>query len=330
MAHNITELDLGFVTGGKTWHGRPEYSVVESIGIEDAIKCVDYPVKKLKTYLGTEYGSGESGGHCIARMDTERPTVLAANIGDRYTLIDRKALVNQFDECLLAAYPQLKIAGVGTLGGGRTFWMQFLAERYGVKGDKSDHELRLCFAESYGWAAYNVFCSHVRIVCDNTLRYARDEAIAQGMFAKLRHTAGAGAKINAKAEEFAKLHMLLQKDVEALEYLAGCEANSTTLGDFLDEVLPEPQPAPGEDMPPARSLRTWADARNVVKSNWEHGPETMDTSVAFSRYGLLQAYTDYIDHDSYSRSPYDRWMDSLNGQRAKDKAEAMQWLLQTA
>lgn len=330
MAHKITKLDLGYVTGGETWHGCPEYHVVESIGIEDAVRCVDYPVQKLPTYLGGEYGGAATGGHCIARMDTERPTVLAPNIGDRYAVMDRKELVGTFGERLLAAFPQLKIAGAGTLSAGQTFWMQFLAERYGVKGDRSDHELRLCYAETYGQTAHQIFCSHVRIVCDNTLRWAKEDALANGMFAKCRHTASAALKINATSEEFAELHMRLAKDIAAMEYLAGQPADGQMVSAFLQEVLPKPKAAPGEKEPSARAMNTWTAATATVKENFETGTATMDTATAFSAYGLLQAFTDYIDHDSYSRSPYDRWMDAQSGQRAAQKAEAVDWLLQHA
>lgn len=329
MAHNITKLDIGFVTGGATWHGRPEYRVVENIGIDDVLKCVDYPVEKLPTYLGTEFGGEATGGHCIARMDTPRPTVLAPNIGDRYAVLDRKALVNQFDECLLAVFPQLKIAGCGTLSSGRTFWMQFLAERYGIKGDKSDHELRLCYSETYGWTAHEVYCSHVRIVCDNTLRMAKSEAVAAGLFQKLRHTAGAAVKINATAEEFAELHLQLERDRAMMEYLAGEPATDATVKEFLAEMLPEPKPAPGEKEPSTKAMNRWKESVSAVWDKWNIGPESMESETAHSRYGILQSWTDYVDHDSYSRSPYDRWMDAQNGQRAASKQRAVEWLLQT-
>ena len=116
MAHNITELDLGYVTGGRTWHGRPEYHVTDAIGIADAVKCVDYPVKKLQAR--TQEGHPISGGYYAARTDTFPPRVLAPNLGERYDILDRKIILNTFEEFLLCNFPDLKIAGVGTLSAG--------------------------------------------------------------------------------------------------------------------------------------------------------------------------------------------------------------------
>lgn len=326
MAHNITELDMGFVTGGRTWHGLPQYKVCEAIGMLDARKCVDYAVRKLPAH--TIEGRAIPGGFYAARTDTTPPTVLAPNLGDRYEIIDRRRILDTFDEFLLAEFPQLKVAGVGTLSAGRTFWIQFVAEKYHVRGDHSDHELRLCYSETYGWTAHEVYCSHVRIVCDNTRRMARSEAIAAGMFEKCRHTKSAACKINATAEAFAELHMELQKDVEAMEYLAGEQCDGETLDAFLDEFIPLPKEKEGKRM--GRALNAAQNGRKAVVRNFESGRDTMESGTATSLYGLLQAYTDYADHDSYSRSPYDRWMDAQAGQRAERKQKATDWLLQRA
>lgn len=328
MAHNITELDLGYVTGGRTWHGRPEYHEVDAIGMAEAVRCVDYPVKKLPAQ--TVDGRIVDGGYYAARMDTDPHTVLAPNLGERYEIIDRRKILNTFDEYLLAEFPQLKIAGVGSLSAGRTFWIQFLAERYNVRGDQSDHELRLCYSETYGWTAHQVFCSHVRIVCDNTLRFAKQDALANDMFTKCRHTKSADMKINATAEAFAELHMGLKKDVEAMEYLAGCPVDRRLMEAFLDEFIPyPPEPKKGEK-PNKRAFNAASEGRRLVKGIFEGERDTMDAVAATSRYALLNAYTDWVDHESTSRSPYDRWMDAQSGNRAERKAEAFDWLLHTA
>jgi len=323
VAHNITELDLGYVTGGATWHGRPEYHVVEAIGMTDALRCVDYPVKKLAAY--SKDGLPVPGGFYAARTDTDPPTILAPNLSCRYEITDRREILNTFDENLLALFPQLRIAGVGTLSAGRTFWVQFLAGRYNVRGDESDHELRLCYAETYGLTAHEIFCSQVRIVCDNTLRYARGDAIASKMFAKVRHTPRADVKIDAAAEALAELEMGLRREVTALEHLAACPVDSAAKRAFLEEFFPKPDADGGE--PSARATNRWEADREAFAVAFERGRESMNAKTARSKYGLLQAFTDWADHDSYSRSRYDRWLDAQSGHRAAKKAEALQWLL---
>ena len=325
MAHNITELDLGYVTGGKTWHGRPEYHEVETISMADAIKCVDYPVRKLQAR--TQEGHPISGGFYAARMDTFPPMVLAPNLGERYDILDRKVILNTFEEFLLCNFPDLRIAGVGTLSAGRTFWIQFTAAKYNVKGDESDHELRLSYSETFGLTAHEIYATHVRIVCDNTLRSARNDAAAKGLLEKCRHTAGAEFAINMATETFAELHLGLKKDLEAMRYLAGEPVFPSTVRNFLDTFIPIPvDPLPGQPSNKRSQERAKQD-RETVLTLWEKERESMNAKTAQSKYGLLEAFTDWADHHSYSRSPYDRWLDGLNGDRAVKKTEAMQWLL---
>lgn len=328
MAHCITENDLGYVTGGKTWHGRPEYHVTDAIGIADAIKCVDYPVKKLQAR--TQEGHLIPGGYYAARTDTFPPLVLAPNLGERYDILDRKVILNTFAEFLLANFPDLKIAGVGTLSAGRTFWIQFTAAKYNVKGDESDHELRLSYSETFGLTAHEIYATHVRIQCDNTLRSARNDAAAKGLLEKCRHTAGAELAINMAAETFAELHLGLKKDVQAMQYLAGQPVFPSTMRRFLDTFIPIPEESKEGERSNAMSRNRAIRDRGTVEALWEKERESMTGKVAQSRYGLLEAYTDWADHHSYSRSPYDRWLDGLNGDRAARKADAMNWLLQAA
>lgn len=328
MAHCITLNDLGYVTGGKTWHGMPQYHVVESVGIDDAIRCVDYPVQKLQAR--TQEGHPIPGGYYAARTDTFPPMVLAPNLGERYDILDRKVILHTFEEFLLCNFPDLKIAGVGTLSAGRTFWIQFMAAKYNVKGDESDHELRLSYSESFGITAHEIYATHVRIVCDNTLRSARNAAVARGLLEKCKHTAGAELAINMAAENFAELHLGLKKDVAAMQYLAGMPVFPSTMRNFLDTFIPIPaDPPPGQPSNKRSQERAKQD-RETVLTLWEKERDSMNAKTAQSRYGLLEAYTDWSDHHSYSRSPYDRWLDGLNGERAKSKAEAMNWLLQAA
>lgn len=328
MAHNITALDKGYVTGGRTWHGRPEYHVVESISLADAFSTVDCPVQKLQAR--TQEGHPIPGGNYIARTDTFPPTVLAPNIGDRYELTDRRQILHTFGEWLLASFPDLAISGVGTLSAGRTFWLQMTAARYNVRGDHSDHELRLCYSETYGATAHEVFCSHLRVVCDNTLQMARGEAIAGRMMAKCRHTKNAEVAINSVAEDFAQLHLGLRRDIKAMEALANMPVFPSTVRAFLDKFVPIPaDPLPGQPSNKRSQDRARQDRENVL-ALWEKERDSMTPKTAQSRYGLLESFTDFQDHLSYSRSPYDRWLDGLNGERANRKAEAMQWLLQAA
>jgi hypothetical protein len=326
MSHGITELDKGYVHG-KTWHGRPEYIQVpdeQEITTANIGECWDFPIEVVPTFTDAEHGSVNTGGFAAIRMDTNPPHVLAPNLGGRFTVMPRMRMLSVISENLLAEFPQLKIAGGGTLDSGAGAWLQFVAERYGVKGDDSDHELRLCYAENLGKTTHEVFCSHIRIECQNTLRAAWGDALARGMFAKHRHTRGAEAKIHATADLFAELHLGLERERADFDLLAATPLTGEKKAKFLDLVLPIP-PEKDENGKEASSTR----ARNAAikaREDWEivfaEQRNSMTLATSDSLYGALQAYTNWSDHKSYSRNPFDRAEDALYGKRSLLKVSA--------
>lgn len=328
MATFVSKLDKGFVTGGHMWFPEPQYSLVPSITMQDAYSTVDFPIAKMQSL--TAEGHPIDGSWYLARSDTFPPTVVAGNIGARFEVTDRRTVLNTFDENLLALFPQLSIASIGTLSSGRTFFVQLAAERYNIRGDESDHELRLCYSETYGLTAHEIFCSHVRIVCMNTLRAARGDAVARGLIEKVRHTRNAQISIEAVAEKLAELKLSLRKDLRAMEQLAAAPCFPSTLRAFLDTFVPIPEESKADEPSNAKSRNRAIRDRQTIEELWENERNSMSGKVAQSKYGLLESYLDFIDHASYSRSAGDRWLDSLNGDRAAKKADAMQWLLQSA
>ena len=314
MSHGITTLDKGFVHG-QTWHGREEYAVVpddKPITIEDAVSCIDYKIDVVPTFTSTELGNVPTGGFCAVRMDQVPPRVLAPNLGGRFTILDRKSLLAVFQENLLAEFPQLCIAGVGTLDAGAGFWLQLMAEKYTIAGDRSPHELRLCYAENLGETTHQVFCSHVRIECQNTLRAAWGDALARRIFAKHRHTRGAEAKVHATADSFAELHLHLERERTELEALAAIPVKDEAAKlAVLDHLIPLPKE--DDKTVSTRARNAAVKARDAFQEVFETQTASMDTATAYSYYGMLQAFTNYADHESATRNAYDREQSALYG-----------------
>lgn len=323
MSHGITELDKGFVHG-KTWHGRPEYIQVpedEDITVANIMECWDFPIEVVPTYTDAEHGNVNTGGFAALRMDTNPPTVLAPNLGSRFTVMPRIRFLDVISENLLAEFPQLEVAGGGTLNAGAGAWLQLKAEGYGVKGDKSPHELRLCYAENLGKTAHEVFCSHIRIECQNTLRAAWGDAVAAKMFAKHRHTRGAESKIHATADAFAELHLGLEREKVEFDLLASTPITDASKKAFLDKVLPIPEDKNGKEAS-TRAKNAAIKAREDWEKIFAGQADSMTLATRDSLYGCLQAYTNWTDHQSYSRNPFDREQDALYGKRSLLKVAA--------
>lgn len=328
MSHNIIAgLDAGILEGTTpTWHGMPEYKLVgdKPITIDDVKALVDYEIRLVPLCLnntdGTQLQMPLDKAICRVKPDgTLFP--LGRAVGRRFTIIPRDEVLYQFDEHLLARFSDLKIAGAGTLGGGQTFFIQFRVENYNIKGDKSDHQLRLSYMDSYGKAA-RVFCTGVRIVCQNTLRYGMMDALANNMLASIRHTASAQATIEAKMELFAKIHLGLLDEIEQLENLTKMDVDGKYVDAFLDEMFPLPK----EPEKHVVTVNRMNAARQKTVELFEHSSDTMDKGVDTSRYALLQAFTDVVDHHIYFRDPANRWTQSLDGVGSRMKDRALEYL----
>jgi hypothetical protein len=320
MAHMIMENDLGYVSGNSTWHGLPQYNCVGNrpVTMDEAALTVDFEVLKVPTWVTPDL---PSGSYSVIRKDKDgTTTVLAPAVGDRYLATPHSTLYNMFGENLLASFP-LKIAGVGTLSGGATWFIQMVAEEYFIRGDESPNELRLSYSHTYGLDSHRIYCTTVRMVCDNTRKMSIADAIANKMMQTHKHTLNAEFKINASMEMFAQLHLAVQKDKELMEILAGQEVNSGLVSAFMQEFFPKPI-----EEASTRQKNQWeVDSRKV--SDIFHSGQSMTGNTRTSKYALLNAYTDWADHHSYSRNDTDRWMDSQTGKRSNMKEMATDWLL---
>ena len=326
MSARIEALDKGMLSGTSTWHGLPQYELVgnRAVTAAEAETVVDFPIAKVPTYLemGERDALGQqikSGAYAIVRTDQRPAVVLAPAVGARYEATPHRQIFNQMTENLLASFPDLKICGTGTLENGRTWWIQMVAAKFFVKGDQSENELRLCYHQSYGKTAHSVYASVVRIVCNNTLRAAESDAVAKQMISRFSHTKSARAKINANLDLMAQLHLGLEKHKELMEELASKPVTAKDVELFLGKFLPEPK----SDAKVSESRHEAAVA--AFNAIFVSG-QSMDASASRSRYAVLQAYVDYLDHQSYTRDDSDRWFDAQDGVRAATKQEAATYL----
>ena len=88
---------------------------------------------------------------------------------------------------------------------------------------------------------------------------------------------------------------------------------------YVDRETRRPVPIPD-------AVRTHLEAAVTAFNTIFVSGQSMDASASRSRYAVLNAFTDYVDHASYSRDDADRWFDSQDGARAELKQEALAYL----
>ena len=328
MAHNITELDAGLLAGNEpTWHGLTQYKLMGDVPItaDDVKRLVDYDIRTQPLFVQAGDGftkTGNSFAVCRVLPDGNLYPLCRA-VGRKYSVLPRKEIINAVDVFLMQKFSSLKFAGAGTFGGGQTFFFQLKVEDYHVKGDQSDHELRLTYSDTYGESSHRVGCTSVRVVCNNTLRAGWADAVARNMFSAIRHTSGAVGKVEAKLEEFAQIHLHLVDEIALLEQMTEKSVDTKTLDNFLDQMFPTPV----EPEKHVVTVNRMNKGREKVTELFERSGETMDSRISTSAYALLQAYTDYSDHYSYYRDPGLRWQEGISGPGADRKDKAKELLL---
>lgn len=318
MGHEIYEHDTG-VVWGTTWHGLDQYKTQDHpVTAEQAERVLDYPMEKVQNYRINPSGDlVPVGSWTIVRPDLD---IELAVVGERFTVENNIHLFRRVSECLLAQYPDLKIESVGTLKNGAIAFVNLKADTFGVKGDDSPLEERLMYYNPVGIGSHQA-CAHLdRIVCDNTLRAAAVQGAANRTLHKFAHTATAQDRLMAHLIDLSEYYLALQAFHEQLNWLA---ETSVTVGE-VDQWLEELFPAGGDT---ARAQAN-ANARQAAVLELLETQEGLDTNTRYSRYGVLQAVTNYYDHQYGRQSQADRVWSSLTGPAADYKTQSLDKLLQ--
>jgi len=320
MSHGITDIDKGFVNAVSTWHGLPQYVCLNrAVTMKEAASVLNFEIEKRQlTRLGNRGQAILVGAWSLVRPDHD--FTLVDSVGERFQVLNNNHMMKIIDEFVLAAYPDLEIESVGTLWGGATVFINLKMGEFAIKGDSSKSVTNLMYANPLGKGSY-LACAHsTRIVCNNTLRMAEAQGAANKTLAKFRHTATAGARIKDHFIDLAEVKLGMKSFVKQMEELAKQGVNSEYLDNFLNEFFPMPEEA-------GRG-RTMAENNRDSLAGIFEGGQHMVKAVSQSKYGLLNAYTDFIDHETISRNSDAaaiRW-DGVNGIRAASKDEVLSWL----
>jgi len=313
MAAGIMKSDKGLVSGVEsTWHRLPQYKCIpdRAITIAEAVEIAGYPIDKQPLFRAN---GSPVDAWAIVRTDTD--SVLVPAVGERFTLVQNNHMVNYISEHLLAVYPELKIQSVGTLWDGATFFLNLSLDEFQVKGDKSPTITNLMYANPLGRGAYTACAHSTRVVCANTLRIGELQGLANQSLKRFKHTASASTRINEHLIDLAEVKLELKRHVELMDYLAGIELQPKEIDTFLNGIFPEPK----ED---GRAKTIAVNSKDGIKNILE-GSQRSTLANPFTKYALLQAFTDWQDHAATVRNGdlASVTYDGINGVRA-DKKDA--------
>jgi len=335
MAHGIMEHDaliVGFVDlYPRAWHEHPNCAHKEgAVTFEEAEEIFAYEVEKVPVVIqGTDYLI--PGNYALIRKDgegeDEKLTVVYPSVGERYTVIQNSELLAWVEAGILIPY-DVSIESVGTLLNGQKAFVNIILNEHTVPGDVSATVTRLMFSNSFGGDSYQACVHTTRIVCNNTLRVASAQGATNKTLRKFRHTKNAAMKIEEHMVELADIIASTREHHAQLDLLATMKVSPEQVNAFFDALIPLPKNEDGTEKE-GRGMTRRTNQREAIRSLFDE-KEDLQGAIRHTRYSLLQAVTDWADHDSSVRNgddPMGRFWDGIWGTKDKFKQTALELIL---
>ena len=202
-------FESGFMVREKAWHGLGTI-VQEAPTSLDALHLagLDWDVVQQPVYV-----NGNEVDNYKANVRSSDNSVLGI-VSDRYDIV-QNADAFDFTDSMIGGSVHYETAG--SLRGGKTIWL--LAKLPDTKILDDDVEQYLCFANSHdGKGAVKVFCTPIRVVCQNTLNAAINSAKRSWSFKHM-------GNIEAKLEEAKRTLEMANDYIVALDKEADKMAN---------------------------------------------------------------------------------------------------------
>jgi phage/plasmid-like protein (TIGR03299 family) len=264
-----------------SWHKleRPNIGILTWEGVYDEIDGFETEVNQL------EYQGLPVDAWGVFRTDSN---TLISTCGKSYEPHPMKYGFSWVDS-LLNQENGIHYSSAGILGNGEKYWLMARVPQADISVmDRDKHESYLLFVTSFdGTIPTTVKLVNTCVVCQNTLSMGLRE---KGAAHKVRHTKNSKAKLNEVKDLMTSA--LASADVikEKFETLARREMTEPIFNDVLNRLFP----VKNADGPNTRRNNTLNSIIDIYESgiNAEAFPEFQG-----SAYQLLQAITDYTDHE---------------------------------
>jgi phage/plasmid-like protein (TIGR03299 family) len=319
MAHLIEQMAY---VGQTPWHGLGnQLPKQQPIEIWQREAGMDWQILESPVYF-----KADSIGHLgsihsypeqkvLYRSDTKSPLSV---VSKRYHTVQPREVLEFYRDLTEVSGYELETAGV--LKGGRKFWaLARTGQSTALKGNDQVNGYLLLATSCDGTLATTATPTTVRVVCNNTLTIALDGTTRA---IKVPHNTRfdpnavkkqLGIAVSQWDDFMYRMRALAERKVqwhEALGYFMNvlCETTPTTV---LPEVLPN-----------ERALRK-------VQSLYEgRGRGSTLESANGTAWGLLNAVTEFVDHERRARSTEYRLDSAWFGQGAQIKQRALDAALQ--
>jgi len=311
MAHQVESMAY---VGETPWHGLGnQLSPHQPIEVWARQAGMDWNIKEASVRYFTECG-GNLGAimsfpdnKVLFRSDNHEPLSV---VSQRYQVVQPREILEFYRDLTEMSGFELETAGV--LKGGRKFWALARTGQGGsIKGDDPINGYVLLATACDGTLATTAQMTSIRVVCNNTLAVALNGATNA---VKVPHSTRFDPE--AVKKQLGISVSAWDQFMYSLKTLSDRKVKNVEAQNFFWNVFSQDNAKPGA----ATNERAMAKAMELFEGNG------MGSSLESSRgtaFGLLNAVTQFVDHERRARSTDYRLDSAWFGQGATIKQRAL-------
>ncbi|MCT5586137.1 DUF932 domain-containing protein [Pseudomonas aeruginosa] len=314
MAHLVESMAY---VGATPWHGLGNrLSQRQPLEVWQREAGMDWQIQESPVHFKSDAAGHLGSIHSfpeqkvLYRSDTKAPLSV---VSQRYQVVQPREVLEFYRDLTQVSGYELETAGV--LKGGRKFWaLARTGQNTSLKGNDLVNGYLLLATSCDGTLATTATPTTVRVVCNNTLTIAVDGATRA---IKVPHSTRFDAQAVKKQlgiavsqwDEFMyRMRILADRKVrsnEALNYFMGVMCDTSLSSEIPEKLVNE------------RAMRK-------VQSLYEgRGRGSQLEAANGTAWGLLNAVTEYVDHERRARSNEYRMDSAWFGQGAMIKQKAL-------
>lgn len=260
------------------WHGMGT-RVEETVTSKEAIVAadLDWTVESRKMFLA----DGSEVPDAFANVRNTDNTVLGI-VGNRYTIVQNNEAFS-FTDNLIGEGCVYETAG--SLKNGKQIWLLArLPEAVQIAGDNVMPYL--CFTNTHdGTGSVKVFMTPIRVVCNNTLNQALNNAKRTW---SARHTGSIESKLREATQTLELANSYMAELKKTSEMLALQKLDEDKLLKMIEELIPL------DDGMSNRQQTGIRDLRNDIWYRYTYAPDLQDREETFFRF--INAVADTTTH----------------------------------
>jgi phage/plasmid-like protein (TIGR03299 family) len=287
----LSKEKMMFFAGAEPWHKLGQYVGQNCVTWAEAMKQahLDWTVSKRQLFgkIGESFKLISAWG--IFRDDIND---FIATVGDVYRPIQNHECFD-FVDALLGVSAGSHYETAGALGNGYQVWCLARIPEADFEINGGDqHRSYLLFTTSHdGSLAAQAKITTTRVVCQNTLFAA---LASEGQMLKIKHTTNADEKLSRARAMMGKAVNGAKELAGKLATLAERKLTRESVATIFDRLFPKPK---DETQNQTRRVNAIGD----ILSLFERNDDNAYPEIRGSAYNLLNAFTEYTDHQKTAR-----------------------------